>query len=98
MIDIDFGPVSRNSNDSHAGSRSTKLKREDVRYEAEPRRQLGRDGRRFRSIGRLDRQPEFTQIDVEMAFVDRDDILGMIDGLVSYVVKEVKNIDLPTLS
>ena len=45
---------------------------------------------------RADRQPEFTQIDVEMSFVDRDDILTMIDGLVSYVVKDVRGIDLPT--
>lgn len=45
---------------------------------------------------RADRQPEFTQIDLEMAFVERDDILEMIDGLVSYVVKEVKGIDLPS--
>jgi len=45
---------------------------------------------------RADRQPEFTQIDVEMAFVDRDDILSLVDGLVSGVVKQVKDIDLPT--
>ncbi len=45
---------------------------------------------------RADRQPEFTQIDVEMSFVERDDILETIDGLVSTVVKQVKNIDLPT--
>lgn len=45
---------------------------------------------------RADRQPEFTQIDVEMAFVERDDILSLIDGLVSSVVKQVKDIDLPT--
>lgn len=45
---------------------------------------------------RADRQPEFTQIDLEMAFVERDDILEMIDGLVSHVVKSVKDIDLPT--
>lgn len=45
---------------------------------------------------RADRQPEFSQIDVEMAFVERDDVLGMIDGLVSHVVKQVKDIDLPT--
>ncbi|MCH2209829.1 MAG: aspartate--tRNA ligase [Fuerstiella sp.] len=45
---------------------------------------------------RADRQPEFTQIDVEMSFVDRDDILSLIDGLVSTVVKQVKDIDLPT--
>jgi aspartyl-tRNA synthetase len=45
---------------------------------------------------RADRQPEFTQIDLEMAFVERDDILDMIDGMVSSVVKSVKDIDLPT--
>ncbi len=45
---------------------------------------------------RADRQPEFTQIDVEMAFVERDDILSLVDGLVSNVVKQVKDIDLPT--
>ncbi|APZ96911.1 aspartate--tRNA ligase [Fuerstiella marisgermanici] len=45
---------------------------------------------------RADRQPEFTQIDVEMSFVERDDILEMIDGLVSHVVKSVQDIDLPT--
>lgn len=45
---------------------------------------------------RADRQPEFTQIDVEMAFVERDDILSLIDGLVSSVVKQVRDIDLPT--
>jgi len=39
---------------------------------------------------RADRQPEFTQIDVEMAFVERDDILGMIDGLIAHLVKEVR--------
>ncbi|MEZ6060668.1 MAG: aspartate--tRNA ligase [Planctomycetaceae bacterium] len=45
---------------------------------------------------RADRQPEFTQIDVEMSFVERDDILETIDGLVATVVKQVRNIDLPT--
>jgi aspartyl-tRNA synthetase len=45
---------------------------------------------------RADRQPEFTQIDLEMSFVDRDDILSLVDGLVSSVVKEVKDIDLTT--
>jgi aspartyl-tRNA synthetase len=39
---------------------------------------------------RADRQPEFTQIDVEMAFVERDDILAMIDGLVAHVMKAVR--------
>ena len=45
---------------------------------------------------RADRQPEFTQIDLEMSFVDRNDILSLVDGLVSSVVKEVKDIDLTT--
>ena len=42
---------------------------------------------------RADRQPEFTQIDCEMAFVEQDDILSMFEGMVKYIFKEVKNID-----
>ncbi|MFC1768815.1 aspartate--tRNA ligase [Nanoarchaeota archaeon] len=43
---------------------------------------------------RADRQPEFTQIDLEMSFVDRDDVLTVIEGLVKNIWKEVKNADL----
>ena len=45
---------------------------------------------------RADRQPEFTQIDVEMSFVDQEDILTTIDGLVAHVVKEIRGVDYPT--
>ena len=45
---------------------------------------------------RADRQPEFTQLDVEMSFVDQDDVIGMIDGLMQQMAKDLKGIDLPT--
>jgi aspartyl-tRNA synthetase len=42
---------------------------------------------------RADRQPEFTQIDCEMAFVEQEDILQMFEGMAKYIFKEVKGID-----
>ncbi|MBL4733942.1 MAG: aspartate--tRNA ligase [Flavobacteriales bacterium] len=44
---------------------------------------------------RADRQPEFTQIDCEMAFVEREDILVTFEGLVKHILKEIKGSDLP---
>ena len=45
---------------------------------------------------RADRQPEFTQIDLEMSFVTQEDILPMMEGMVSRVWKDVKGVDLQT--
>jgi aspartyl-tRNA synthetase len=42
---------------------------------------------------RADRQPEFTQLDMEMAFVDAEDVIGIIDGLVQRLAKDVLALD-----
>jgi aspartyl-tRNA synthetase len=42
---------------------------------------------------RADRQPEFTQIDCEMTFVEQDDILNMFEGMIKAIFKDVKNIN-----
>jgi aspartyl-tRNA synthetase len=45
---------------------------------------------------RADRQPEFTQVDIEMSFIDREDIYALIEGLLKRVWKIALNIDIPT--
>ncbi|MCH5216262.1 MAG: aspartate--tRNA ligase [Muribaculaceae bacterium] len=44
---------------------------------------------------RADRQPEFTQIDCEMSFVEQDDIINVFEGMTRYLFKTIKDIDLP---
>ncbi|MBQ7697929.1 MAG: aspartate--tRNA ligase [Paludibacteraceae bacterium] len=46
---------------------------------------------------RADRQPEFTQIDCEMSFVEQEDILQMFEGMTRHLFKTILNIDLPAL-
>ncbi|MBQ7192107.1 MAG: aspartate--tRNA ligase [Paludibacteraceae bacterium] len=46
---------------------------------------------------RADRQPEFTQIDCEMSFVEQEDILQMFEGMSRHLFKTILNIDLPAL-
>ena len=44
---------------------------------------------------RADRQPEFTQIDVEMSFIDREDLFQMMEGLMARVFRDVLGVDVP---
>lgn len=46
---------------------------------------------------RADRQPEFTQIDCEMSFVERDDVLQIFEGMIRHLFKELRGIDIPEL-
>ncbi len=45
---------------------------------------------------RADRQPEFTQVDIEMSFIEREDIYALIEGLLKRVWKTALNVDVPT--
>lgn len=45
---------------------------------------------------RADRQPEFTQIDCEMAFVEQEDVLNTFEGMIQHLFSVIKNVDLPT--
>lgn len=44
---------------------------------------------------RADRQPEFTQLDIEMSFIDRNDIMELIEGLIAKLFKDILDIDVP---
>jgi len=45
---------------------------------------------------RADRQPEFSQIDIEASFVSQDDIIGMIEGMLSSMFSQVRGVEVPT--
>ena len=44
---------------------------------------------------RADRQPEFTQIDLEMSFLERDFLLGLMEGMMALIYREIKGVELP---
>ena len=44
---------------------------------------------------RADRQPEFTQIDIEASFITQNDIIGMVEGLLASMFKAAQGIDVP---
>ncbi|GAB4485458.1 MAG: aspartate--tRNA ligase [Thermodesulfovibrionales bacterium] len=44
---------------------------------------------------RADRQPEFTQVDLEMSFVDREDLLSLIEGMIQRLFREVLDVEVP---
>lgn len=44
---------------------------------------------------RADRQPEFTQVDCEMSFVDQDDVINLFEGMCRMLFKEIRGVDLP---
>jgi aspartyl-tRNA synthetase len=46
---------------------------------------------------RADRQPEFTQLDLEMSFVDAEDVIALITGLITRLWKQILNVDLPEI-
>ncbi len=46
--------------------------------------------------GRADRQPEFTQVDLEMSFIDREDMYALIEGMMKKIWKDVIDVDIPT--
>ena len=45
---------------------------------------------------RADRQPEFTQIDIELSFVDREDMYALVEGMMKRIWKETLDVDIPT--